>query len=696
MAENDLENRRSKLTNWKNEPKVSDLKQDLTQAQSFQSSQMSKIQEWNDLKNVEGSAKPKARPNRSSVQPKLVRKQAEWKYSALSEPFLNTDDIFSVSPKSYMDREAARQNEMILNYQFNNQLDKVNLIDKYVRSVVDDGTAIIRVGWEFEEGTVEEEQYVYDYNEATDPYTINLIGSAQQMYMSGDIMFKTLPDALRESVFATMENQRPIIATQKATEKVEVTKTIKNQPTVTICDPNNFIADPTCNGNFDNAKFAIYMYESSLSELKKVGIYENLDKIPEESNDGMYHNPNDSSFQYQDKARKKLVVYEYWGYWDIDDSGETKPIVASWVGDVMIRMELNPFPDKSIPFVVVPYLPQRNSIYGDSDAVLLGDNQKLIGALTRGMVDAMARSANSQIGFRRDALDALNRRKFKAGDDYEFSPAIGDPRAAIIEHSYPELPASTFNLLQLFNVEAESLTGTKTFNEGITGNAFGMTAAGVNGVLNASGKRELSILRRLSAGFEKVAKKILAMNGAWLSDEEVIRITDEQFISINRDNLLGSFDIKLSISSAENDNIKAQELAFMLQTMGSVLPFDMTKIILSEIARLRNMPDLSKVIEQFQPKPDPMQEIEIQKAQLELQMAQMDIQLKQAQINTELAKARKTSSEANLNDLAFVETESGVRQERELEKQQAQAMGNMKRDITKSILDTTLKSKDKA
>lgn len=75
--------------------------------------------------------------------------------------------------------------------------------------------------------------------------------------------------------------------------------------------------------------------------------------------------------------------------------------------------------------------------------------------------------------------------------------------------------------------------------------------------MGAQAKRELNILRRLGEGIEKIGKKILAMNAEFLSDEEVIRITDEDFVVINRDNLKGTFDVELGISTAETDQIKA-------------------------------------------------------------------------------------------------------------------------------------------
>ena len=80
-------------------------------------------------------------------------------------------------------------------------------------------------------------------------------------------------------------------------------------------------------------------------------------------------------------------------------------------------MEENPFPDKKIPFVLVQYLPRRKNIYGEPDAALIEDNQKIVGAVTRGIIDIIGRSASGQQGIRKDALDVTNARKFERGDD---------------------------------------------------------------------------------------------------------------------------------------------------------------------------------------------------------------------------------------------------------------------------------------
>ena len=374
------------------------------------------------------------------------------------------------------------------------------------------------------------------------------------------------------------------------------------------------------------------------------------------------------------------MAYEYWGYWDINGDGIVKPFVATWVGDVMIRLEENPYPDKQLPYILVQYLPpDGNTLYGDADASLLKDNQDIIGAVSRSMIDLIGRSANAQQGVRKDLLDPINADRFKKGLDFEYNPVsnVGD---ALYTTKIPEIPRSALEMIQLQNNEAEAITGVKAFSGGITSQALGDSVGGIRSALDATAKRELGILRRLSNGLKKIGMKIISMNQVWLSDEEILRITDEDFIAIKRSDLAGNFDLTLDVSTAEADNQKASELAFMLQTIGQSVPYDITKLILSKIADLRKLPDLAKAISEFVPQPDPMVvaqqqlQMELLKAQIQNEYAkaaenEVDRELKAAKAQSELAKAGKVSSEKDKLDLDYVEQASGLKQERELESQ---------------------------
>lgn len=686
---------------FENAPALQDLKNDYLLAKPDRDTAIGKIDGYLDNLNITGSAKKKFLKGRSQVQPKLIRKQAEWRYGALSEPLLSTYDLYNVEPVTAEDKAAAYQNQLVLNYQFSTKINKQKFIDEYVRTAVDEGTVIVRTGWEYRESKVTHMVDIYNYEQATDPAAVAMIMQGLALKNSAPAEFMALPEDLKRSVDYTLDQGGLIAYIAKRVGKEEKTeeKIVANHPTVEVVDYHNFMLDPTCEGDVDKAQFAIYSFETSLSELEQYpDRYFDLDKldVQDGTNDPIsapdHHVDDDSAFNFSDKPRKKFVAYEYWGFWDLDGDGTVEPFVATWVGDTLIRMERSPYPDGKLPFTVVQYLPVRKSTYGEPDGALLKENQEIIGAVTRGMIDMMGRSAAGQKGMRQDALDPVNRRKYMNGQDYEFNPTV-DPRLAVIDHSYPEIPGSAQYMLDMQNQDAESLTGVKAFSSGISGAALGDTATAVRGALDAASKRELGILRRLATGLVTIGRKIIAMNSMFLDDEEVIRVTAEEFVPIRRDDLAGNFDLRLTVSTAEADNQKASELAFMLQTMGNSLPLPMSQIILADIARLRQMPALAKQIEEYQPEPDPMQQMEQAKLQHEIMYLQAQIanlggktQLDGAKTVESQAKAANLNADTDNKHLEFVEEERGVNHERKMAEIAAQAQANTQMKVVEAAL----------
>lgn len=690
------------LTDWAKEPTLKDLQADYESARQNHDAQSSLITEWLDYLFLRGKAKMRDDPNRSSVQPALIRKQAEWRYANLSEPFLSSPDMFDVKPVTWEDRDAARHNGMVLNHQFNNRMDKQSFIDTMVRTAVDEGTAIVKTGWMYRVKKVKEMQPVYHIVPDASPEAQQEIMRIHDLAQNSPSQFNELPEewqaAYKQSVETGSVNS-PIV---HSWEEVDVEKVVENRPTLEVCDYRSVIIDPSCGGDLDKAGFVIHRFEASMSDLKADRRYKNLDLISPANQtilgeaDANIKADTQQTFEFTDKARRKFMVYEYWGFRDIDGSGIVKPFVAAWVGNVKIRMEENPFPDQKVPFVTIAYLPVRGSVYGESDGSLLIDNQKVVGAVTRGMIDVMARSANGQTGIAKGALDAVELRKFNNGENYQFNPG-NDPRSAIHMHTFEELPSSAQFMIESQNMEAESITGVKAFSSGIAGQALGDTATGIRGALDAASKRELGLLRRLSAGMCKIGRKIIAMNQEFLDEKEVIRITNEHFVEVRKDDLAGQFDLDLAISTAEEDNAKAQELAFILQTVGPNSDPELTKMIMGDITRLRKMPDIAHKIETYQPQPDPyqqkIQELEILKLQAEIATEQAraasfgaQANLNTQKIGTEGAKAAHLQASADRETLDFVQEETGTNHERAMDGLRTQAQSQLGLKIAESTL----------
>ena len=677
-----------KLTNWKNEPSLLALKQDLDAAKPEHDSQISKIQNWNDQMQVKGKARPPVVKGRSQVQPKLIRRQAEWRYSALTEPFLGSEKLFKVTPVTYEDDAAAVQNELLLNWQFRTKFNRVKFIDDFVRATVDEGTSVLRLGWKRRTVKVKQQAPVYSFFMIQTEEDLAVFQQALAAKNENPRGFdETAPEEIKQAVAYYEETGNATIAKQTGTEEIEVEKVLENQPTVEVMNPANVVIDPSCQGDINKAMFAIVSFETSQAELKKEGNrYKNLDKVvwndasPLNDPDHETKTPND--FQFRDAMRKRVIAYEYWGFWDIKGDGEMQPFVATWIGNTLIRMELNPFPDGKLPFVLVPYLPVKRELYGEADAELLEDNQKILGAVTRGMIDLLGRSANGQQGFAKGMLDALNRKRYDDGKDYEYNPTL-NPNQGLIEHKFPEIPQSALLMLQMQNQEAETLTGVKAFAGGISGEAYGDVAAGIRGALDAASKREMAILRRLAKGMTEIGNKIIAMNSVFLSEEEVVRVTNTQFVTVRREDLKGNFDLEVDIATAEVDNQKAQDLSFMLQTLGNTMDFGITKMILSEIAKLKRMPVLAHKIATFEPQPDPVAQ-EMQ--QLELEKLRAEVEKLRAEAQQKLADASLKDAEKDKANLDYLEQETGTKHARDMEKQGGQAQANQDLEVTKAML----------
>lgn len=679
----------AKETGWTNPPTVGNLQADIDASRPSQQEFVTQLKLWMDYLEAKGVGAAPKRKGRSSVQPKLIKKHAEWRHPSMSEPFLSSSKLFNVAPRTWEDKQAAVQSELLLNYQFSTFVDKVAFIDEMVRVGDTQGTVVAEVGWKRVTETVPTQVPTLQFFPVQTEEQLAQVQADIQL-QANPLEFNKLPVERREAALASQANQRPLVAVVVGWEQVLTEKILKNHPTVQIVDLLNFFIDPSCNGKVQDARFIAYSFETSKGELRADGRYQNIDHIAVSTNASAasgeaQHNSNTpNSFQFADEERKRFVAYKMYALWDVENNGQLKPIVAVWANGVLLQLDSSPFSDEEFPFVVIAVNPIPKKWHGEPDGELLIEQQKTVGALTRGMIDLLGRSANGQQGMPKQFLDAPNRRKFDDGEDYEYNPQMGNPEQLIIMHKYPEIPQSAMALMQQQLSDAESHTGIQSWGQGVNSGSMGDVAAGIKGALAASAKREMSILRRYAAGVAKIGMKFLSMSKDFLSDEEIIRITNDQFVTITREGIDGKFDVIVDVSSAEEDNLKAQELAFMLQTVGPNTDFRITKKMMAEVARLRKMPELAHDIANFEPQPDPMvvaeQEAKIAKLQAEIETEKAKKAYYDAQV-------RMLGAKADQQALDTVEQGTGTKHVREMAKMEAQGESNQDLTITKGLLD---------
>lgn len=775
------------------------LKADLKSAETLRKDTDGKISEWSDA--FDGRPYGNESPGKSAIISKDIKKQAAWQHASIIDPFLASTDIVKITPVTAEDVKAARQSEIMLNAQFCRQFNRYSFMTKSVKVLEKEGTVVVQTGWDYQDEEVEVDVPLIGPNE----YGIDsIIG----------------------------------------TETIKETKVTVNKPTATVCRNEDIYIDPTCMDDMDKCQFVIYRFETDMSTLRQDGRYKNLEKLrSQDGNDVDFDGEDETNFMFEDDPRKKLVVYEYWGNYDMDEDGITEPIVCSWVGDTIIRLGTNPYPDKKPPFIVVPFNSVPFQMYGEANAELIGDNQRIKTAITRGIIDNMAQSNNGQKGIRKGALDVQNRRKFLRGENFEFNGTPND----FWDGSYNQIPGSAFDMLGLMNNDIESITGIKGFSGGITGSSLGNmldvetdiplidgswkklrdvidgdkligsdgectkvlkahkvklpvqaydmtfddkavvksggehlwtvkvhgtshelqewttitadevyahiengeqvtipkmkelhvgtpenssvdpyvktveltsmikvdkvpmrcltvdsadklfavtkqyilthnTATGARGALDAASTRRMNVVRNISENMIKpLMRKWLAYNGTFLNDTEIVRYTNDEFIEIRRDDLSGAIDLEIGVSTAEDNAAKAQEITFMLQTMGQSMTEEMRHKILAQWADLTKQPELAHEFRNFKAPVNPaieeMRQLEIDNARLTNEKLKAEVaaiyaaskeniadeteklaaaRVKNAQADKLIAEKDKVDSERDLVDLTFLERDNQV------------------------------------
>ena len=612
---------------------LSALKDDFRASETHQQSWEAKRQDWSSQ--AFGEPYGNEVEGKSRIVSKDIAKQISWMLPSLADPFLSSQDIAKTNPVEASDVKRAEQSELLLNTYFCRKFPRHNFIMKSLKVLLTEGTVIVKTGWDYEDEEVDIEVETVIQDEYGNEY-IELI------------------------------------------ESTEV-RVLKNQPTAEVCRNEDIFIDPTCMDDLDKCQFVIHRYETDMSTLRKDGRYKNLDKLskqtPDVDNDADgYETEDETGFKFKDEPRKKLVVYEYWGYYDVNGDGEVEPIVCVWVNNTIIRLETNPYPDGKPPFVIVPFDSVPFQMFGEALAEIIGDNQKVKTAITRGIIDNMAQSNNGQMGFARGALDDNNRRKFLRGDNFEYNGNMSQ----FWQGSYNQIPSSAFDMIGLQNNEIESQTGVKSFSGGITGSALGGTATGARGALDATSVRRTALVRNIAENMIKpLMRKWLAYFGEFMEPEEVVRVTNQEFVPIQKDDVLGQFDIEITVSTAEDNSARAEQYSFLLQTLGNNLPFELSQKVLAKIAKLARDPELEKGILEYKQEPDPvaeqMKQIAIEKAQLENDELRakierdkaraaedrLDAQVKLAKMEAERARARKLNSDADMVDLSYIDRDHG-------------------------------------
>lgn len=598
-----------------------DLKHDFKKAKEAKSSIDKQINEWNDAY----YGKIPSMKNRSKYVAMEIAKQVELTKPNITEPFTNTSHPIRVF--SSKNEARSRIIQKYLNTQFTSEFNRVEFMEKFVDLLFREGTVWVKSGWKLKEENVREV-----IPNATMDEIINRGGMPDSIAEAGDDKFRV---------------------------EYNTTKLIQNDPDAIICRNEHIFPDPGARTTSE-LRFMCYKRLMTISEMKASGRYTDdminriESSIESKRDDTGLGSQRDSDaldrgnkldYDTKDKARNKISIIEYWGYYDLNNDGIAEPIFASWAEgqDVNLVCEENDLPNENIPFYRTVYSDVSFSLWGNALAFFIEDGQNAKTGIYRGIFDNMALANNGQKFIKHGSLDYVNFKRLRNGEKHIFVNKEG----MIEDGSFNNLPNSIFNVLQSVSKENEDLSGISS--GGLALNSSQTNKDNESGQLTLAQQRMASSVTNVAETLGNIFQDWIKMAEVFLEDEQIRALfteSEQQDIASFED----SEHMRLTFKVATNAQIqvKLHHLNMLMQqakALGETIPPELIRELVAEMFELFDMYDKAEALRTYKPEPNPMQEAmakeEIRKVQLENNKLEAEINEINSRIQVNGSTAQK-------------------------------------------------------
>ena len=617
---------------------------------------------------------------RSSIVIKDVKKAIKKMSPSIIQPFIASDILIKTKPKTLKSIATSSMASDVLNYQYNNEFDKLHFIRTIASLFPKEGTVIVRTGWEYADETDTEE---YD----------NLTEQQLQILASQGLELSDIAQN-KNALFSVTATRRNVIY---------------NRPTAIVCKNESIYTDPTAE-KFDDCKFVIHEFEKTVSDLSKMSnIYDiesNMGEIERAlDNNNTYadtslgakriedslYNGIDQTFKFSQKANKKIKVCEYWGEYDINGDDIAENIVIAWIKgtNIVIRCEENPYPDKEKPFVSASYDLEPFTSWGNGVADFIEDNQKVHTAIMRGFIDNLSLSNNGQKFFQKGTVDYINMQKMLNGEKIiEVNNIDG-----FKDGSYNAIPAASFQVYSMQDDEIEHLTGLSKHLDGIDDATIGRTASGVNQTMTAAQRHLVVAISIISDLYKKIFTKWHKYNQVYLDEGQLIEIAGS-LVELAKNDIAGNHTVEVTVNVDSLNQQKVQQINMLLQQSQALqgqIPQQVFPMLVAEIFASFGKEEIAEQIRTYQPQPDPfaeqMKQIELAKAQLSLKLMEAEIAMTMSKANNSEAQAEHNRAKVSNTDMNTLSASEDIRRNRSNEDID---MAAKQADIDKKYNDTVI------
>lgn len=620
---------------------LKDLQANYKASQAAKTRVDSNIQKW--VKAYDGKPYGNEVNGRSKIVVKDIKKAIKTMSPSIIEPFITTSTLVACKPATIGGEQKASYESDVLNYQWNNEFDKLDFITSIATILPKEGTVFVRTGWDFKERVVKK----------------TLSGLTQDDYAV---------------LVSTGQKIDKVVPNQDGTINITISKSerIVNAPTAKICKNESITTDPTAE-SFKESKFITYEYEKSVSDIKRekdIYDYQKLtdemiekatgSRYPDTALGGQraqdnYNSGVDHNFNFEDNPSKKIRIIEYWGEYDIDGDGINEQVVCAWIKgtDYILRLDENPYPDYAIPFVSCQFGFEPFTVWGNGLADSIGDHQQIHTAIMRGFIDNMSLSNNGQKFFQKGAIDYVNMGKLARGEKFiELNNVSG-----MIDGSYNQIPSASFQVYDMIESDAQALSGAGGNMDGIDSATIGRTASGVNMVMSAAQRHMVIIVKVIADMLKDMFSKWSAYNSAFLDNDQALEIAGN-LVQVDKSLLDGNVRIEMNVNIDAMNQQKIQQINMLLQQAGQLqgqIPPQTMPFLVAEFFEGLGKYEQAEAIRTYQPQPDPVQQemqmLEMERLKAEIAKLNAEAQAAGAKAEESSSKAIKHQAEADATDL---------------------------------------------
>ena len=375
---------------------------------------------------------------------------------------------------------------------------------------------------------------------------------------------------------------------------------IKTVPRVENVSIWNFYPDSDAK-NMDECEYIIQRHRMSSSELRglKKRPYFKEDKIEECIEAGTNYTRKWWETDLEDYRNSydidRYEVLEFWGNIDsklAEQAGLDVPEELSdadtlqvncWVcHGKIIRLVINPFTPKRIPYFAAPYELNPYSFFGVGLAENMSDTQSLMNGFMRMAVDNAVLSGN--LVFEIDETNLVPGQDLSVYPGKVFRRQGGAPGQALFGTKYPNVSSENMMMFDKARQIADDATGIPSYSHGQTGvQGTGRTAAGISMLMGAA---QLSI--------KSVVKNI---------DDYLLQPLGEAFYAFNMQfnfdpEAKGDLEVKArGTESLMKNEVRSQRLLQLLQISSNpnLAAFVKLPVVLRELAQAMDL-DAEKFI----------------------------------------------------------------------------------------------------